>query len=141
MDMDDKLILKILRAVPTDKWVFPEDVPVDGVTGDMLYELHQSGLLHYEWRNLPYDKKHYRRTPAGSDWIRDYNIQLQTAEHQSRIEALERREAKKSSVLLLLSALAAFFAAVSAHPFLIQAGEWILQKLQETTLYLQTLWK
>ena len=73
--MDEKLILKILIAIPTNQWVAIENVPVDGVNGNMLDELHQSGLLHSEWRSQPGNETHYRRSPNGTDWIRNYRSQ------------------------------------------------------------------
>ena len=72
--MDDKLILKILSVIPTDRNVIAKDIPVEEATGDRLYELHQAGLLHREYINLEKGSA-YRRSVIGTDWIRHYYTQ------------------------------------------------------------------
>ena len=101
--MDDKLILKILTAIPPEGWNL-EKMPVEGVTSDMLYDMREHGLL----RRPPGEARYYI-TVAGSEWVRTYHS-------QNRTEKRERRALKIACATLAVSVFGAFFAAMAAFP-------------------------
>ena len=105
--MDDKLILKILTAIPTNKRIAQDEVCVDGITADMLYELQQHNLLDKPQGTI-YNPTH-RRTFAGSEWIRTYHS-------QNRTEKRERRTLKIACATLVVTIVGTFFAALAAFP-------------------------
>ena len=125
--MDDKTILKILSAVPPDRCV--RLGKLDGATPDMLNYLQISGLVDYKWSTETKNPGYYR-TIADNNWIRNYQNQERTEEHQNRIEALESQKTKSNAALLVLTALALFFAAVGASPVFLKVFEWLLCIMQ-----------
>ena len=114
--MDDKLILKTLSAIPTDSCVLQKNL--DGATTDLLNDLQSRGLIEYKW-SMEIRNHGYRRTTAGTDWIREYKNQKQTEEYQQRIEMLEHRVHK-------WQVLATFFGAVAAFPILRRGIAYLL---------------
>ena len=108
--MDEKLILKILSAIPPDGLNI-EKSPVEGITGDMLYALREHGLLR-----RPIGEECYYITVAGTEWIRKRHHKKQAT--------------KIACATLVVTALGAFFAAVAAFPTFQKFGEWILKQLQ-----------
>ena len=88
--MDDALILKILTAIPADQTITIKNIPVDGLTDGMLEELRQAGFLYCDLLQMQLSNPQYKRTVAGSEWIRNYQNQQRTEAHQHSIEATQR---------------------------------------------------
>ena len=70
--MNDKLTLKVLSFIPSDKWIEEDQIKVDRVH-DVLWMLYEGRLVHRQSnpRAEPTSMR-YRRSITGSDWIREY---------------------------------------------------------------------
>jgi hypothetical protein len=129
--MDDKIILKILEAIPADGGILFQDMHALGFQQNMLFEFEKTGLIRIDARvGNSTIQNYYSRTLQGNNWIRERQNEQRTEEHQSRIEALEGQKSRTSSLHLILAALAVFFAFVAAFQNLQSLADWLLSMLR-----------
>jgi len=99
--MIEKIILKILSAVPMDHEIAQKDIQhIIDISPGIFSRLWQDELIHREWRNTE-NESFWQRTVAGNNWIQDYH-------RKNR----ERLISKMTCAILFLAALPFILAAI-----------------------------
>jgi len=130
--MDDQKVFEALSAIPPDKWFDNEELSDRGITADMTKDFLSQGLIRHrpEFLEIPgrgvNTRNTYQRSLAGNSWLRYYQGQERTEEHQKRMEKSSSRNGCMTLAILLL----AIPAAVAAVPTLWEIAVWLLQLMQ-----------